>query len=322
MKKNNSVFDKKERLNSPHFIYGPVPSRRLGFSLGVDILPFKTCPFDCIYCQLGRTTEKTIQRKEFIPHKEVLHQIKKAITSGQKIDYITFSGSGEPTLNQALGKLIREIKKITAIPVAVLTNSSLLTRKDVRKALQAADLVVPSLDAASQEVFVRTNRPHLSLRAGKIINGLIHFRKEFKGPIWLEIMLVKGINDTKVHLEELKKAIARIGPDKVHLNTVVRPPAEKFARPLSEREMERTRKILGDNCQVIADFKKRKQKATRESLEQAILSMVQRRPVTLKDISFSLGKPSEEILRPLDALLETGKIKAVRRGSSIYYLKS
>jgi wyosine [tRNA(Phe)-imidazoG37] synthetase (radical SAM superfamily) len=306
---------------SVHFIYGPVPSRRLGFSLGVDILPLKTCSFDCIYCQLGRTTKKTIQRKEYIPHKEVIHQIKKAIASGQKIDYITFSGSGEPTLNKALGKLIREIKKITVIPVAVLTNSSLLTCKDVRKALLAADLVVPSLDAASQEIFIQTNRPHLSLRAEKIINGLIHFRKEFKGALWLEIMLVKGINDTKAHLEELKKTIARIRPDEVQLNTVVRPPAEKFARPLSEREMERTRKILGDNCEVIADFKKRKQKPIGESLEQAILSMAQRRPVTLKDISFSLGKPSEEILRPLDALLEARKIKAVRRGSSLYYTK-
>ncbi|MCK4584220.1 radical SAM protein, partial [candidate division WOR-3 bacterium] len=131
------------------YIYGPVPSRRLGFSLGVDLVPYKVCTYDCIYCQLGKTTNKTIQRKEYIESREVLLQIKKAISTQQKIDYITFSGSGEPTLNTNIGSLIREIKKITDIPVVVITNGSLLYKESIRKALLPADLVVPSLDAAT-----------------------------------------------------------------------------------------------------------------------------------------------------------------------------
>lgn len=303
-------------------IYGPVPSRRLGFSLGIDIIPFKTCSLNCIYCQLGPTTQKTIRRREYFSSSDILSQIKKKLSSGQRIDYITFSGSGEPTLNRDLEKLIREIKKITSVPVAVLTNSTLLSRKSVRKALEASDLVVPSLDAATQEIFVKVNRPYSSLKIKGIIEGLQKFRQEFKGSIWLEIMLVKGLNDSPSHIKKLKDAIAKIKPEKVQLNTVIRPPAEKFASPLNRKELKKLKNIFGGYCEIIVEFDKKSQKSPSENLEGAILSLIQRRPVTLADISASLGKHKNEIIKYLNFLLGEGKIQSViHKGLKYFELK-
>ena len=301
---------KEDKSQTTH-IYGPVPSRRLGFSLGIDIIPFKICSLSCIYCQLGPTTKKTIHKKEYFSLSEILSQIKKKLSSGQRIDYITFSGSGEPTLNKILEKLIREIKKFTSIPVAVLTNGTLLSQKSTREALMDADLVIPSLDAATQEIFVKVNRPHSSLKLEEIIEGLRKLRQEFKGSIWLEIVLVKGVNDSPSHISKLKEAIAKIKPDKVQLNTVIRPPAEKYARPLSLKDLEKIKKIFGKNCEIIVEFFREAQKSTSENLEGAILSLIQRRPVTLAEISASLGKGKNEIMKSLDSLLEEGKIQSV-----------
>ena len=310
---------KSQEKSTAVCVYGPVPSRRLGFSLGIDIIPAKTCSLDCIYCQLGSTTKKTLQRKEYISWKKVLSQIKDVLTSGLRIDYITFSGSGEPTLNSALGKLITEIKKITSIPVAVLTNSSLLSRKSVREALMKADVVIPSLDAATQEIFNHINRPHPSLKAKKVIAGLKKLRQEFEGSIWLEVMLVKSINDSPSHIQKLKEVIEEIKPDKIQLNTVVRPPSEEFALPLSLKELEKIRDALGANCEIIAEFRKKKQTPLEENLESAILSMIRRRPVTLSDISTSLGRNKNEILKYLNLLLREGKIKLVIHKNLKYY---
>lgn len=310
---------KTKGKESPIHIYGPVPSRRLGFSLGVDILPYKTCTLDCIYCQLGPTPKKTVQRGEHFSTDRVLIQISKALSSGQRIDYITFSGSGEPALNATLGKLIREIKKITAVPVAVLTNSTLLTETRVRKALQPADLVVPSLDAAAQEEFIEVNRPHVSLEIEDIIGGLKKFRKEFKGQIWLEIMLVKGKNDSPEHIKKLMAAAEEVQPDRIQLNTVIRPPAEEFARALSSKELEKIKKTFGKKCEIIADFSSRDQLPQRKNLKDRILSIIQRRPVTLLDISTSLGKHHDEILKYLNSLTEEGLIKSVTHKDNTYY---
>lgn len=300
-------------------IYGPVPSRRLGHSLGVDILPFKTCSLDCIYCQLGHTKRKTVRRKNYFDENIILAQIKAAIASRQRIDYITFSGSGEPTLNTALGNLIREIKKITTIPVAVLTNGTLLFRKSVREALSPADLVVPSLDAATQDIFERINRPHPALKIDRIIGGLKKFRQEFGGKIWLEILFVKGVNDSPAHLDALKKAVSGINPDKIHLNTVVRPPAEKSAFPLNSRELSKIRQFFGKKAEIVAEFDKRQDRPTSQNLKDAILALVARRPVTLADMSQSLGKHQNELIKYCDFLLKEGKIKLVIHESKKFY---
>ena len=310
---------KLKEKESPIYIYGPVPSRRLGFSLGIDVLPFKTCSLDCIYCQLGPTPKKTVERKKYFANDSVLTQIERALSSGQRIDYITFSGSGEPTLNTGLGTLIREIKTITDIPVAVLTNSTLLTDEEVRKELSAADLVVPSLDAATQDVFIEVNRPHASLKTEDIIAGLKKFRKEFKGQIWLEIMLVAGINESPEHIKKLKAAVSEIEPNRIQLNTVIRPPAEAHAKALSIEELEKIQEYLGKKCAIIADFHRLDQFPQQKNLEEKILSMIHRRPVTLSDISVSLGKHRDEVLKYLNILSRKNRIRSVAHKGKTYY---
>ena len=243
-------------MKEKSYLYGPVLSRRLGYSLGINVIPFKTCTFDCIYCQLSKTTHKTIERKEYIVSQEILRQVKKALLTEKKIDYITFAGSGEPTLHSEIGKIIKAIKKMTSIPIAVITNGSLLFIKKLRNDLQNADLVVPSLDAATDEIFRKIDRPFPSLDIEKIINSFKDFRREYKGLIWLEVMLVKGINDDLKHIQKLKTIIREINPDKIQLNTVVRPPNEKFAQPLNLKDLKRIRDFFEYKCEIITEFKK------------------------------------------------------------------
>lgn len=309
---------KNEPASGAH-VYGPVPSRRLGFSLGVDILPRKTCTLDCIYCQLGGTPRTTARRGRYFPPERIVAQVKEAVESGKRIDYITFSGSGEPTLNADLGKIIRDIKKTTDIPIAVLTNGTLLSRADVRRELLAADLVVPSLDAVTSGLFVRVNRPGAGLDVKAVVGGLEKFRRDFKGKIWLEIMLVKGINDSPAHLRKLRAAAGRIKPDRIHLNTVVRPPAEKEARPLSFKEMEKIRSFFGPTAEIAAHLAPGKQPEIREEAEAAIVAMAGRRPVTAEDIAVSLGKHTDEVLKILGRLLDRKEIRPVRHKNRVYY---
>ncbi len=294
----------------PH-LYGPVPSRRLGYSLGVDLLSFKTCSLSCIYCQLGNSPKKTIRRINPYSEKKILEEIKEFLKTGARVDFITFSGSGEPTLNKSIGWLIREIKKLTNIPVAVLTNSTLLSRAKVRKELLPADVVVPSLDAATQRLLEKINRPYPSLRIEKIIEGLVKFRKEFKGQIWLEIMLVEGVNDSPAEIKKLKEAASRINPDKIQLNTVVRPPAEKTARPLTPEEMNKIKEFFGDKAEVVASFRKKEQEKAPLDIAEAILAIVRRRPVSLEDLENSLGQTREELSLEIQKLLQQKKIKQV-----------
>ncbi len=300
-------------------VYGPVPSRRLGLSLGVDIIPFKSCSFNCIYCQLGKTVRPSGRRGRFFIETEILAQVREAIDRNPPLDHITFSGSGEPTLNATIGKLIRKIKTMTDIPVAVLTNSSLLTRRSVRKELIAADIVVPSLDAARAASFRRVNRPLPSLKIEKIIRALETFRREFKGRLWLEVMLIKGINDSPADIQALKKAIARIQPDKIQLNTAIRPPAEKWAKPLSRRALETIKKKLGERAEIVAEFRGRPRSPAGRNLGEAILTMVKRRPATLLDITAALGRDEKDIRPHLDTLLRSKKIRRLRHRGSAYF---
>ncbi len=302
----------------PH-LYGPVPSRRLGYSLGVDLLPFKTCSLSCIYCQLGRTQKTTIRRRQFFSEKQILEEIRDFLKIGARVDFITFSGSGEPTLNKSIGRLIRKIKKMTGLQVAVLTNSTLLSRPEVRKELAAADVVVPSLDAATEKVFKKINRPHPSLQARKIIEGLVKFRQQYRGQIWLEILLVRGVNDSPNHLKKLREAVERIKPDKIHLNTVVRPPAEKETQALSPEELNRIKEFFGEKAEVVASFRKKEQETAPKDISQAILSIVRRRPVSLEDLEHSLGLTREELSLDIQRLLEQKKIKMVRHLDRDYF---
>ncbi len=290
-------------------IYGPVSSRRLGLSLGVDILPYKTCSFDCIYCQLGPSRRTYGRRKMYVPVEEVVSQVQKALRRVGRVDSITFSGSGEPTIHAGLGRMIRGIKKITKVPVTVLTNSSFMTQTAVRRALLAADRVVPSLDAATPLVFSRINRPQPSASLARIIAGLSAFRRAYTGQMWLEIMLVKGVNDSPAHIRALKKAIARIHPDKIQLNTVVRPPAEPEARPLSERELAAISRKIGPPCEVVASFSGRVSSLRLKQASLRILSFVRRRPATAADLKRTLGLDGKTLRAALAGLLRWGRIR-------------
>jgi wyosine [tRNA(Phe)-imidazoG37] synthetase (radical SAM superfamily) len=301
------------------YVYGPVASRRLGFSLGVDIIPFKTCTLDCVYCQLGPTKRTTVRRRSFFPPREILAQVRAAIESGAKIDVITFSGSGEPTLNKDIGRLIRAIKRMTRIPVAVLTNGTLLSRPDVRRDLAAADVVVPSLDAVPEALFRRVNRPHPSLASAKVIDGLTRFRDEFPGEIRLEVMLVKGANDTPAAIKALRAAAARVRPDRIELNTVVRPPADVRAAALGPAELRKVRAALGPRAEIVASFARRKQAPGAGKLERAVLATVGRRPQTAEDISVALGRHRDEVLKTLAALLVRGRVRKIVHGGRTYF---
>jgi wyosine [tRNA(Phe)-imidazoG37] synthetase (radical SAM superfamily) len=300
------------------YVYGPVPSRRMGFSLGVDIVPYKTCTINCIYCQIGKTTHKTLERRPYARKAGILEEVKEVLNRKQHIDYITFSGSGEPTLNSDIGELIKEVKSMTSLPVAVLTNGTLLFMEDVQRELLNADVVVPSLDAVSPQVFSRVNRPHHSLKIETILDGLKRFRKLYKGQIWLEIMLIKGFNDTAEELSRIRNAVAEMQPDRVHLNTVVRPPSEIYAKPLSRREMSVARKCLDEDCEIVAEFHA-KMTAKAENVEDAIVEMAGRRPLTILDIAKVLGISETNAERMVRALREKSGIEEKQYMGEKYY---
>jgi len=274
---------------------------------------------DCVYCQLGGGAGTTARRRPLAPERAVLAEIRTALESGTRIEAITFSGSGEPTLHSGLGRIIRGVKRMTRVPVVVLTNSSTLTRPDVRKALAAADIVVPSLDAATEGVFRKINRPHPTLTAAKIIAGLIEFRRVFRGRIQLEILFVKGVNDRPGHLRALRRAIALIRPDRVQLNTVVRPPAERTARPISEAALKRIKHFLGGETEIIAAFPEKRQTTGTLDLARRVRDVVERRPETPDGIARSLGVTVVEIRRAAEGLEAAGLIKEVGHDGRIYY---
>lgn len=301
----------------PVHVFGPVPSRRLGRSLGVDLVPLKTCSYDCIYCQLGRTTCKTVQRKEWVPLDEVVSQICDKLSTAP--DYITLSGSGEPTLYSRLGELIASIKHITKIPIAVLTNGSLLWDKDVQEGLADANLVIPSLDAGDASLFRRVNRPHESIDFERMVKGLVEFRSRFDGAYWLEVFLLGGMTAGAAEVEKIARLIKRIQPDRVQLNTVTRPPAEDSATAVSQQEMERHAAMLGERAEVIADFRGVHARGEFTARREDVLALLRRRPCRVDEVAAGLGMHVNEAVKYVTELLERGAIVADTRGREDYY---
>jgi len=301
------------------FIFGPVPSRRLGLSLGVDLVSFKTCSYDCIYCQLGRTTQPTIERKQYVPLAEVQEQLWQALSDGAQPDYITLSGSGEPTLHSDIGELIESIKRRTSIPVAVLTNGSLLWDGQVREALMGADLVLPSFDAGDPTLFRQINRPHPDLEFEKVVEGLVEFRRLYRGKVWLEVFLLGGVNSITPEILKIKRHVDAIRPDKVQLNTVVRPPAEDFALRVSLETMNMGKTLFGEHAEVIAPFEKAAATQRGRSMAKDVLSLLRRRPCTLDDIADGLGAHRNEVLKHLARLEDRKILSETRRDGLIYY---
>jgi len=303
------------------YLYGPVPSRRLGRSLGIDIVPFKLCSLDCVYCQLGRTTKKTLHRSDFVPVEAVLAELRDRLAEGVEADFISISGSGEPTLNSRLGELIDGIKKITDIPVAILTNGTLLYKQDVRADCAKADVVLPSLDAGDEQIFRKINRPHSGLSIEKLISGLCAFRKEFSGQIWLEVFLIEGFNTDNEQIAKIKDAISRIRPDKVQLNTAVRPTAEPGIKILNAEKLQAIAEELGENCEVIADFSPAQQGRHVEVRAEDVLSMLKRRPCSLSDVCSALGISRNEALKYITHFQQQGVIDSKKKDGVIFFSK-
>lgn len=301
-------------------VFGPVPSRRLGRSLGVDLAPRKVCSFDCVYCQVGRTTHKTIEREAFVAVDHILAEIQEKLKSVPRPDYITLSGSGEPTLHSAIGEIIDGIKKLTDVPVAVMTNGSLFYDAEVRRACRGADLILPTLDAADEPSFQAVHRPEASLTLARLVEGLEALRREYRGQIWLEVFLVAGLNTASDQVRRLRKLIDRINPDRVQLNTAVRPTADAGVRPLSEAALIEIAAALGPKAEVIADFRRDTGEATFSAGGASVLDMIRRRPVTLDDVAAGMGVAREQARAAVCALLVEKKIAAEMRGDREYYI--
>jgi len=298
-------------------VFGPVPSRRLGRSLGVDLVPFKTCTYNCIYCQLGRTTDLTTQPGQWAPPEEIVAAVAARLTS--QPDYITLSGSGEPTLYSPIGELIDRIKAITDIPLAVLTNGSLLWRSDVRRGLMNADLVVPSLDAGDEAMFRAINRPCAGISFERMLSGLIDFRREYKGQYWLEVVLLAGHNATDSQVARLAECVRRIGPDRVQLNTATRPPAEDYAYAVSQSRLSELARLFEPPAEVIADFHGVHQQHEFAAGRQTVLEMLRRRPCSLGDIADGLGMHHNEAIKYVEELTAANLIDKTTVAGKLYY---
>lgn len=301
------------------FVYGPVPSRRLGRSLGVDIVPFKTCTFDCIYCQLGRTTNKTVCRSPLAPVDDIVRDVRDALKRVPRPDYVTISGSGEPTLHSELGELISRIKSLTDVPVAIITNGSLLFQEEVRKACDMAELVVPSLDAGDEAMFQYVNRPHESLSFADVVEGLVQFRKEYRGNIWLEVFLLGGVTAVVREVMKIKEHADRIQPDRIQLNTVIRPAAEEYAFSVPAEEMAKLAGLLGERAEVIVPFVPRSDSEESTALRDDILALVARRPCSVEDIANGLMMNRAHVLKHLDELVSKRLVTYTLRDGRVYY---
>jgi wyosine [tRNA(Phe)-imidazoG37] synthetase (radical SAM superfamily) len=301
-------------------VFGPVPSRRLGFSLGVDMVPKKHCTFDCIYCQVGKTTSKATERQAFIDPDVVIGQVIEKVKKIRHVDYVSLSGSGEPTLNSNLGLILAGLKKRIDLPLTVITNASLLSDEQVRRELRHADLVLPSLDAPDETVFHLINRPHPKLSFAGLIEGLRIFGEEYKGRIWLEIMLIKQINDSPQQIEMFKQILTNIRVDKIHLNTVTRPPLEKLAQEIGSLELATIADMLGSQSEVICGFGKRGQINDRKEWNEAILAILKRRSLSFDDVLRITSVSTLQAKRRLNDLIRQKKVKTVVFNEQVYYL--
>jgi wyosine [tRNA(Phe)-imidazoG37] synthetase (radical SAM superfamily) len=303
-------------------VFGPVPSRRLGRSLGIDPVPFKTCNWNCVYCQLGRTTPLTNERKEFFPPEESIAEVSRILashTSGS-IDWVTFVGSGETTLHSGLGRMIRAVKAITPLPIAVITDGSLLYPPEVREELLPADAVLPTLDAENETLYRAINRPWPELTLDSLVEGLVAFRDAYQGKLWVEVMLVKGWNDTEPALREIAEQLDRIRPDEVHVNLPTRPPAEPWVLPPDADGLMRARAILGDRARVVLEVHGEFDLSGYDNAADAIVATITRHPMAEEDLLETLERfcPGE-VREALAELARSGEARLVERYGKTFW---
>ena len=302
--------------DEPMRIYGPVPSRRFGLSLGIDLVPHKTCSFDCVYCQLGETDRLTITPQRFYPLDDVLRDVEEALDEDPLPDVITLAGSGEPTLFEPLGDLFDGLKALADIPILLITNSSLLWRADVAEAVHKTDILAPSLDAGDPETYRRVNLPHTDVPYDRLIGGLRDMTHAYAGEIRLEVMLIRGINDDEQSLEAIARQLETLRFDQVDINTPVRPPVpERGALPCYADVLERAKNLFGPKAKAIGRFSSAPKGEMRSELsfddvDKDIREMLLRRPCTLGDISASLHLEREVVTRSLERLTARGLVKS------------
>jgi wyosine [tRNA(Phe)-imidazoG37] synthetase (radical SAM superfamily) len=299
-------------------VFGPVPSRRLGRSLGIDLVPHKTCSYDCIYCQVGRTTNKTLERREWVPLEAVLADIGPRLSS--RPDYITLSGSGEPTLYSRIGELIDAIRAMTDIPIAVLTNGSLLWQPEVREDLRDASLVIPSLDAGDPLMFEAVNRPHAELEFERVVEGLIAFRREFTGQYWLEVMLLAGHTAIEAEVRKIAALVGCIKPDRLQINTATRPTAETYAQAAMPARLHALAGLFSRPVDVIEDYDHWKTRAVLSNADRtSVCELIRRRPCTVDDIATALQFHRLEVIKLLGGLQDEGIVGRCRAGGRVFY---
>jgi wyosine [tRNA(Phe)-imidazoG37] synthetase (radical SAM superfamily) len=297
-------------------VFGPVPSRRLGQSLGIDPIPFKTCNWNCVYCQLGRTTPLVNVRRDYFPREAIVSEVRAALEAHHpgEIDWVTFVGSGEPTLHASLGWMVRQVKNMTSIPVAVITNGSLLSQQPVREELQAADAVLPTLDAGNEKLYRTINRPHPAFEFNSLVEGLIAFRAAYTGKLWLEVMLVHGLNDTEPALRELAAVVQRIHPDEVHISLPIRPPAERWVKPPNDEGLMRATALLGGSARVIYPTEGVFDLSGYDNVADAVVGIITRHPMLEEDLVAALSRwTPTQIHEALACLQERGGARVVVR---------
>ena len=317
--KNDRISGKDiASMRTYKYIFGPVPSRRFGRSLGIDLTPFKTCSLNCVFCQLGQTTHRTIVRSEYYPLGEIIAELKDWIKSGGEADYITLSGSGEPTLHTGFGEILNFIKENSKIPTVVLTNGTLLNRPEVRDAACLADIVKVSLSASDQSSYEWVNRPHPELRFEQLIEGQKALRAQFQGELWMEVFLINGMNSMPAAVKKIAGIASEIRPDRIHLNTSVRPPAEDFVTAVPKDQLASLACYFYPPAEVITDFNGTPAAGT-FSNQDAIYSMLKRRPCTADEIAVIFGLHVNEVLKYLGNLLQKNRVQVIRKSNTVYY---
>ena len=303
-------------------LFGPVSSRRLGRSLGIDLVPFKTCTYNCVYCECGATTDLTTERNVFFPVEEIKSELVDFLAGSPPLDFLTLSGSGEPTISLSIGEVIRFLKKhYPAYQVAVLTNGSLLSDPAVRRDLQPVDVVLPTLTSISEPTFRKIHRPAPEISLEKVLWGLVQFRKEYSGEIWLEVFIVPGVNTSDEELLGIRHLLREITPDQVQLNTLDRPGTEDWVIPANKEELGRVLDILDyPSVELIPlpQYPTLGSPNTDDSME-LVSSMIRRRPCTIDDIVAATGLHQGEINKILRVLAETHDLHTKREDRGIFY---
>ncbi len=308
-------------MNYKH-LFGPVPSRRLGISLGVDLVEHKTCNFNCIYCEAGTTTNLTNTREDYVSFEEIKKELDDYLCKNPELDYITFSGAGEPTLHKYLGQMISYIKeKYPKYKLALITNSALFGNEDLRNELLPLDLVLPSLDSVINENFQKINRPYKDISLEKIISGLTLFSQKFTGKIWLEIFILDGLNDSTEELVIFKQILEKMKLDKIQLNSLDRPGTEEWVKKISYENMQNIVEFLKPlPVEIIAKFQSQKiVKQIGADLSYQIIKLVKRRPCTIEDIGRILDVSSQKAEKLCIELFKEGKIQKEIKDRGIFY---